>query len=112
MQTRDYDTCVSFYRDVFAWTTNTLSDTPEFRYTTLKVGDEELAGIMDAATFLPVGVPAHWTIVFAVADTDASLAQVVTLGGAVVVPAADSPYGRLATVSDPTGATFSLVSGS
>ena len=112
MQTRDYDTCVSFYRDVFAWTTNTLSDTPEFRYTTLRVGDEELAGIMDAATFLPDGVPAHWTIVFAVADTDASLAQVVTLGGAVVVPAADSPYGRLATVSDPTGATFSLVSGS
>jgi hypothetical protein len=111
MQTRDYECCVSFYRDVFTWTTNNLSDTPEFRYTTLKVGDEELAGIMDAAMFLPEGVPAHWTIVFAVDDTDASLAQIVSLGGTVVVAAADSPYGRLATVSDPTGSTFALVSG-
>lgn len=44
-------------------------------------------------------------------DTDESLAQAVSLGGAVVSPATDSPYGRLATVSDPTGATFALVSG-
>ena len=71
----------------------------------------EPAGIMDVAMFLPEGVPAHWTIVFAVDDTDASLAQIVSLGGAMVVAAADSPYGRLATVSDPTGATFALVSG-
>jgi hypothetical protein len=109
MQTRDYDTCVRFYRDVFGWTTSTLSDTPEFRYTTLRAGDEELAGIMDCATFLPEGVPAHWTIVFSVEDTDATADLVVSLGGGIVNPPADSPYGRLATVSDPMGANFALV---
>jgi predicted enzyme related to lactoylglutathione lyase len=110
LQTRHYDACVTFYRDLLGWHTHTLSDTPEFRYTTLKVGDEELAGIMDAATFLGDGVPAHWTIVFAVDDTDRTLAQVVSLGGGVVVPASDAPWGRLATVSDPQGAAFALVS--
>lgn len=53
MQTRHYDTCLSFYRDVFGWTTATSSDTAEFRYTTLTVGDETLAGIMDGATSSP-----------------------------------------------------------
>jgi hypothetical protein len=110
LQTRDYMTSVAFYRDAFVWTTHTHSDTPEFRYTTLMVGDEELAGIMDAAAALPADAPARWRVVFAVSDTDASLEQIVGLGGAVVVPASDSPYGRLASVADPTGAHFALVS--
>ena len=110
MQTRGYEACVRFYEDVFEWTTSTLSDTPEFKYTTLKVGEEELAGIMDGAKSLPDGVAAHWTIVFSVEDTDATTDQVVSLGGSVVNPPADSPYGRLATVSDPMGAGFALVS--
>jgi len=30
-------------------------------------------------------------------------------GGAVVIPAEDTPYGRLAAVTDPTGAMFKIV---
>ena len=37
------------------------------------------------------------------ADTDAALARVVDLGGSIVTPAQDTPYGRLATAADPTG---------
>ena len=33
------------------------------------------------------------------------------LGGAVVLPAEDTPYGRLAQAADPTGALFKLVAG-
>lgn len=47
---------------------------------------------------------------FAVDDTDAAVATVQRLGGRVVQPAEDSPYGRLAEVADPTGALFKLVS--
>ena len=84
LHTRDYDTSVRFYRDVFGWDTHAVSDTPEFRYTTLGEGDGQLAGIMDAASFLPEGDPARWSIYFGVDDTDAALARIVELGGAVV----------------------------
>jgi predicted enzyme related to lactoylglutathione lyase len=109
LHTRDYDEAVAFYRDVFRWDTNVVSDTPEFRYTTLDPGDGSLAGIMDASGFLADGVPAHWSVYFGVDDADAALATTVDLGGAVVVPAEDTPYGRLATATDATGAQFKLV---
>jgi predicted enzyme related to lactoylglutathione lyase len=109
--TRDYQGSVEFYRNVFRWDTRVAGDTPEFRYTVLAEGDGQLAGIMDATDFLPEGVPAHWSIYFGVEDTDAALAKAVELGGAVVVPAEDTPYGRLATATDATGATFKLVAG-
>jgi predicted enzyme related to lactoylglutathione lyase len=111
LHTRDYDASVAFYRDVFGWDTHAMSDTPEFRYTTLGKDDGALAGIMDASTFLPEGVPAHWSVYFGVDDTDATLARTVDLGGTVVMDAEDTPYGRLATVADPTGARFKLVAG-
>jgi predicted enzyme related to lactoylglutathione lyase len=107
--TRDYDRTVAFYRDVFRWDTQVMGDTTEFRYTTLVHDEEQYAGIMDATSFLPEGVPAHWSVYFGADDTDATLTRTVELGGAVVVPAEDTPYGRLATASDPTGAVFKLV---
>lgn len=109
LHTRDYDASVQFYRDVFKWDTHVASDAPEFRYTTLGEGDDQLAGIMDASAFLPEGVPAHWSIYFGVDDADAALAQIVDLGGSVVMAAEDTPYGRLATAADPTGALFKLI---
>jgi predicted enzyme related to lactoylglutathione lyase len=109
LHTRNYDASVAFYRDVFGWDTHTAGDTPEFRYTTLGEDDAASAGIMDATGFLPDGVPSSWTVYFAVADADATLAKIVSLGGAVVRPAEDTPYGRLASATDPTGAAFNLL---
>jgi predicted enzyme related to lactoylglutathione lyase len=107
--TRDYDASVAFYRDVFGWDVHTASDAPEMRYTTLGGGESMAAGIMDASGFLPEGVPAHWSVYFGAASTDATLQQVVSLGGKVLRPAEDTPYGRLAIAADPTGAVFKLV---
>jgi predicted enzyme related to lactoylglutathione lyase len=112
LHTRDYDAAVDFYRTVFRWDVHVAADTPEFRYTTVGQGDGQLAGIMDASAFLPEGVPAHWSIYFGTDDTDATLAKIVELGGAVVTAAEDTPYGRLATAADPTGALFKLVANS
>jgi predicted enzyme related to lactoylglutathione lyase len=63
---------------------------------------------MDATAFLPEGVPAHWSVYFNVADADATVAQAVAAGATVVDPPIDTPYGRLATLVDPTGARFKL----
>jgi hypothetical protein len=108
--TRDHATATAFYRSVFRWDTNTIGDTDEFRYTTMRDpgSDGELAGIMDASAFLPAGAPSHWSIYWEVDDADAAIAKVKALGGAVVVNFEDTPYGRLATVSDPAGAQFKL----
>jgi predicted enzyme related to lactoylglutathione lyase len=109
LHTRDFATSVAFYREVFGWDTHVLSDTDELRYTTLGHDDSALAGIVDATSWLPEGVPPHWAVYFGVADTDAALARVVELGGSVAQPAEDTPYGRVAACVDPVGAHFRLV---
>jgi uncharacterized protein len=109
LHTRDYEASIAFYRDVFHWDTSVVGDTADFRYTTLVHGDQQLAGVMDATAFLPSDVPSHWSVYFGVDDADAALSTIVGLGGSIVQPAEDTPYGRLATAADPAGARFKLV---
>ncbi|MDQ2791275.1 MAG: hypothetical protein DLM60_06750 [Pseudonocardiales bacterium] len=109
LHTRDYQAAVTFYHEVFGCETHVVSDTPEFRYTTVRQGEDWLAGIMDASAFLPDAVPAHWSVYFGVEDTDAALAKIVDLGRSLLMGAEDTPYGRLAAATDPTGARFKLV---
>ena len=106
--TRDYEQAVQFYKDVFGWDPETPGDEPDFRYTLLDVGEGENAGIMDAGAWLPEGVPAHWSVYFAVDDVDQTLAKVQELGGATIAAAENTPYGVLATAADATGAIFKL----
>lgn len=113
LHSRDYDSVLGFYRDVFGWQTTVTSDTPEFRYTTLDGdgdGADPLAGVMDGAGTLPDGTESSWQIYFLVADTDSAVVRVVELGGAVTAAPQDSPFGRQAAVTDPTGAALALIS--
>ena len=110
--TKDFDRTVAFYVQTFGWDAHAVSDTDEFRYTTLGAGDGQRAGVMDATTFLPPDVPAHWSVYFHVTDTDATVKTATKLGGKVVAPPEDTPYGRVATITDPNGAVFKLVQGS
>lgn len=109
LHSKDYEAAVAFYRDVFALETSVMSDTPEFRYTNLVDGGKELAGIMDAATFLPAEAPSSWQVYFQTDDVDATVAVALTLGATVINATEDSPYGRLAGLSDCTGAMFKLI---
>jgi uncharacterized protein len=85
-----------------------MSDTDEFRYTTLGAGDEARAGIMDASKFLPEGVPSNWQVYFGVENVDAAVGKAQALGGQLLQPAEDTPFGRMATLADPTGAVFRI----
>jgi predicted enzyme related to lactoylglutathione lyase len=109
LHTRDYDAALPFYRDVLGWDLHTTGDTPEFRYTTLGEGDDALAGMMDWSAMLPPGVPSHWVVYFVVEDTDAAVAKATELGGGTAMAPEDTPYGRLAVVTDTTGTAFSLM---
>jgi uncharacterized protein len=105
---KNFAASTAFYTAVFGWELEVMSDTDEFRYSTAKVGSETVAGLMDAASFLPEQVPSHWAVYFSVADVDAAATGVVELGGTVTRPAEDTPFGRMADVSDPNGAPFKL----
>jgi predicted enzyme related to lactoylglutathione lyase len=50
----------------------------------------------------------HWSVTFAVADADTSLARAIELGATEVVPLFDTPYTRQGMVRDPQGAALTL----
>jgi uncharacterized protein len=108
--TRDYTGALDFYRSIFHWDTESVGDSDQFRYSQVKNPDAEgeLAGIMDAGAWLPEGIPAHWSIYWEVDDPEATIDIVTKLGGSVVAALEETPYGRLAAVTDPAGAQFKL----
>jgi uncharacterized protein len=110
LHTREHAAAVDFYRTVFGWDTNVVGDSDEFRYTTMRdpESEGELAGIMDGTAFLPLHGASHWSIYWEVDDIDATVAKVKDLGGSVITGAEDTPYGRIASMTDPAGALFKL----
>jgi len=110
LTTRDYGRALDFYRGVFGWQTQVESDTDDFRYSTAVFDGEALLGVMDGTADLPDGVPSNWFFFLGAEDVDKTVEQIVENGGTVVRPAEDTPYGRLASVTDPTGAGFNLSS--
>ena len=55
------------------------------------------------------GVPNHWHVYFAVEDADATAGKATELGGSVMVAPFDTPVGRIAILTDPQGAVFSVL---
>ncbi|GAB2735878.1 VOC family protein [Kitasatospora kifunensis] len=74
---------------------------------TLQVEGHRVAGIKQT-TDLRDGPP-RWRIYFAVEDVDLTVRQCLGLGGALLVAAQDTPYGRVARLADPEGGRFSVV---
>ncbi|MDT5225722.1 MAG: uncharacterized protein QOG19_3129 [Mycobacterium sp.] len=110
LTTRGYQAAVDFYREVLGWRTEQVGDTDEFRYTTAWFGEQQLLGVMDGTGFLAEDVPSQWNTFFGAEDVDKTLQVIADNGGAVVRDAEDTPYGRLAAATDPTGVPFNLSS--
>lgn len=110
LRTRDHDGAVDFYRSVFRWETTELPGEHQIAYSLLRDpnGEGTLAGIMDAATLLADGVPASWAISWEVEDAHRTAEAVGRLGGKVVAAPEETPFGVLATATDPAGAEFKL----
>ncbi|SDR83633.1 hypothetical protein SAMN04489860_0180 [Paraoerskovia marina] len=108
--TRDYAAAVDFYRDVLGWTINVQGDTDEFRYSVFQPeGGDQHAGIMDASGWLDEKVGAHWSVYFLIDDADETCNRAVELGGGISMAPEDSPYGRMAVLTDPLGAQFKVI---
>jgi uncharacterized protein len=108
LATRDLDGAVAFYTAILPVAARDMSE-GEFRYQTLRVEDRDVAGLWLMSADVPHETPPHWTVYFAVDDTDAAVATATARGAALNLPAKDSPYGRFAGLADPQGAAFYVI---
>jgi hypothetical protein len=105
---RDFGASKAFYQAVFGYGYQDMSG-DGFKYAMVMVDGHEVGGIGEYPESTPAEMPAAWATYFAVTDTDAAAAKVTELGGRVVQPASDTPYGRIAVVADNHGAVFSVI---
>ncbi len=108
VNTRDAAAACEFYGKLLNASANKMEG---MEYYMMQHGNEMLCGVlqMDANW---EGVPPHWMSYFAVDNTEAAIERAVAAGGKLMVPAFDMQYGRMAVLSDPAGATFSVVKAS
>jgi uncharacterized protein len=134
LHTRDAERAEAFYGELFGWVADTL-DLGEVQLTMLRLpgyGDflEQIepdirrrqseqgvpAGFEDAIAWLvpmtddayPPEMPSHWSVTFAVDDTDGVAAKAAELGGTVLAAPFDAGPARMAGLSDPQGAAFAV----
>ncbi|MDO5492860.1 MAG: VOC family protein [Nesterenkonia sp.] len=111
----NFDAALDFYRDVFDWEPaymaedGTVVGEPEdgvrYPYVTAGAGDEAVAGLCDAKEWFD---HSQWRWYVSVEDADATVAAILARGGTVLDGPMDSPFGRVATVADPEGASFQI----
>jgi uncharacterized protein len=109
LQTGDLDVAQAFYTAIFGYD---WQETPGgLRYATFSVGSHLTGGALAIPEQWHAGDRPNprWLTYFAVDDADAAAASTDRLGGSVLTPPQDSPFGRFAVLCDPQGATFNAI---
>lgn len=97
-----------FYTELLGWQLKE-GDASPMAYTEIVAGGQPVGGIYKMGPESG-DAPSRWMPYVAVDDVDASARRVWELGGKVCVPPTDIPnVGRFSVVSDPAGATISLI---
>ncbi|WP_175409761.1 VOC family protein [Streptomyces sp. TRM64462] len=112
---RDKDAVDAFYETLFGYRTRDLDDpSVDFRVwspaSAAEPSDDTAIGgrsVIGAA--FPAEMPAHFLVYFAVDDCDDAVATAVRLGGRVTEEPFDTPYGRIALITDNQGAAFAVL---
>lgn len=98
----------AFYRAVFGHVTEPLAEAgPD--YVLFRLPDGSVAPLGGMGGMFGSSGDSHWLQYFAVDDVDAASASATSNGGSITQAAQDTPYGRIAGLADPFGATFSIV---
>lgn len=101
LHTPNADAADEFYGKLFPYTFEKIPG--GMNYVVLKLGDHMVGGRYENKE-----EPPNWLVYFAVADADESARKVEEQGGKTIQELADTPYGRMGTFEDPTGARFAL----
>jgi len=103
--TTDVDRAAAFYSGLFGWTPEAMP-MPGWTYTTFKLGDGYVAGLMQITPEMGKLKP-HWGTYFTVKNADESAQEAVKLGAKLCVPVRDIPgVGRFCGITSPQGVTF------
>jgi predicted enzyme related to lactoylglutathione lyase len=105
LMTREPLVAKRFYSEVFGWDPRDRDMGSGFTFTYFFNGVRGVAGMM---TMSGPGLAEHWLVSFAVENADAMVARAIELGGSVLQPPRDTPFGRGYVLSDPHGAIFSI----
>ncbi|WP_329494261.1 VOC family protein [Kitasatospora herbaricolor] len=113
LRTPDPFAAALFYGEVFRWDDRDPAHF-EVRYeherVVLRVEGRSVAALRAEKATGPVGTPPHWEVSFSVADAGAAAKLAERLGGGLIGPVFDTPYGRVARLSDPEGGRFAVIS--
>lgn len=109
LKTRDPSGTAAFFSSVLGWE-SAVDETDWRRAVKFSAGGHRIGGISDLAQPVhPPGTPAHIACYLAVDDVDHRTAVAAENGARIVVPPFDAEdQGRIATLTDPVGAVFSL----
>jgi uncharacterized protein len=106
--TTDVGRATKFYAALFGWTPE-IMPMPGFDYTTFKLGDEWVGGMMQITPQMG-NVPPHWAVYFTVNDADVTAREATELGATLCVPVQDIPnVGRFCGITSPQGVTFYVI---
>ena len=101
----DQDKAKAFYKDVLGWAIQDMPMQDGSSYSSIVVGETPIGGFSP----MPEETGA-WTIFVTVPDVDAAVTRAEAWGGTVLAPAMDMPgVGRMATLADPQGARFAVI---
>jgi uncharacterized protein len=106
LMTTDVEAAKRFYGAVVGWTFN--AQMPDYAVT--EAGGKGMGGIMKKPDHLDA-MPPFWSGYIYVADVDAAVSKMKTLGGKIHREPWDVPdVARMAVAADPTGAMFNIMS--
>jgi len=102
--TSDADAAKAFYTSLFGWSYDDRPAGPDMIYSMAERDGKTVAALYGSGE-----QPPHWNCYVTVASADETAAKVADLGGTVLAEPFDvMTSGRMAVLSDPTGATVSV----
>ncbi|MET7684956.1 VOC family protein [Streptomyces sp. NPDC005423] len=106
--TRRPEQADAFFPAVFPYAARQMDDSG-VDYRLFGIGEATVLGRMRMGEEFPPEVPPYVNVYFAVENCDDTVARAVGLGAVLRFGPMTSPFGRFAALSDPQGASFSVI---
>ncbi|MET8680732.1 VOC family protein [Streptomyces sp. NPDC004647] len=107
LNTEDREAAGAFYSAALGIEVSAMEGAED--YFALAVNGRTVGGLNPMRGDTPSGTPAHWMTYFSVGNTDDCVAKLSSTGGSVLRAPFDMAAGRMAVVTDPQGAVFSVI---
>ena len=98
----------AFFPAVFSYRARQMQD-DQVDFRLFDLGDQPVLGRMAMTEDFPPEVAPYINVYFTVTDCDDAVARATKLGGVLRFGPMDTPFGRFAALSDPQGASFSVI---